>query len=154
VSARIEQVLLIAIVALLGSLTLWLQYGLEDKAEPAVPAHERHDPDFYIENFTATGMDDNGVRHYTLEAERMIHYPDDNTSLLDKPHLIQYEAGREPTHAYAESGWVSPDGDEVLLTGNVRVIRGKDASGSGAAVMTSNKLKVRLKKGTMGKGDS
>ncbi|HEC14075.1 MAG TPA: LPS export ABC transporter periplasmic protein LptC [Acidiferrobacteraceae bacterium] len=146
-----EKILLYALVAILGSFTFWLQWGLEEKPQEIAAPDERHDPDFYVENFSATGMDEQGRRKYTLEAERMVHYPDDNTALLDKPHIIQYERGRQPTHAYAESGWVSADGDEVLLTGNVRVIRGKDRSGGGASVMTSNKMRIRLKKGTFKK---
>lgn len=145
---RLEQALILLLVALLGVFTLWLQYGLEEKPVPAVPAEQRHDPDYYIENFRTTGMDEHGRARYTLEAERLVHYPDDNTALLDKPHLIQYQAGREPTHAYAESGWVSADGDEVLLTGNVRVIRGKGPGGRGAGVVTSNRMRIKLKKGT------
>ena len=141
---QLESLLYIAILGLVGLSGIYLQNSMIED-EPVVDDYNsRHDPDYYIENFTAVGMDINGERQYVLEAERMVHFPDDDTSLLDKPHVIQYETGRAPTHIYSETGWVSANGDEVILTGNVRVIRGRDSTGSGG-VTTTEKLKVVLK---------
>jgi len=137
-------VIFTAVIALVG-FTAWMQSDL--LGEPVNNEEiitENHDPDYYIENFTAVGMDIDGNRQYTLEAERMVHFPDDDTSLLDKPHVIQYELGRAPTHIYSETGWVSANGDEVKLTGNVRVIRGRDDAGSGG-VTTTDTLNIVLK---------
>lgn len=133
-----------AIIALVG-FTAWMQSDL--LGEPATKEEiitKSHDPDYYIENFTAVGMDTDGNRQYLLEADRMVHFPDDDTSLLDKPHIIQYVHGGAPTHIYSETGWVSADGDEVKLTGNVRVIRGSDSTGSGG-VTTTDTLNLVLK---------
>lgn len=134
---------IIAFVAL-GSLSLWLQLDiLTDK--PDTEQLLTHDPDYYIKNFTAIGMDQDGEKRYVLEAERMVHYPDDGTALLDNPHIIQYEANKPPRHTYSESGWMSANGDEVLLTGNVRVIE-KRGQQSGGGVMTTEKLRILLNK--------
>ncbi|MGB5225736.1 MAG: LPS export ABC transporter periplasmic protein LptC [Arenicellales bacterium] len=141
----LERIIIFTIVIVLGGITAWMQMSfLEESTNEELVLAESHDPDYYIENFTAVGMDINGERQYVLEAERMVHFPDDDTSLLDKPHVIQYEPGRAPTHIYSETGWVSANGDEVILTGNVRVIRGRDSTGSGG-VTTTEKLKVVLK---------
>ena len=141
----LERIIIFTIVIVLGGITAWMQTSLFDESidEDMVVA-ESHDPDYYIENFIAVGMDTNGDRQYVLEAERMVHFPDDDTALLDKPHVIQYEPERAPTHIYSETGWISADGDEVILTGNVRVIRGRDSSGSGG-VTTTDKLDIVLK---------
>ncbi len=138
-----EKVLLLGVVAALATLSLWMQLGVLEQPAPPVDVTERHDPDYYIENFTAYGVDQTGQRKYVLEAERMVHYPDDNTALLDKPHVIQYESGRGPKHVYADSGWMSMDGDEVLMTGNVRVIRA-EGEGTAPAVTTTDKLHINL----------
>ncbi|MEN8712151.1 MAG: LPS export ABC transporter periplasmic protein LptC [Arenicellales bacterium] len=141
----LERIIIFTIVIVLGGITAWMQMSfLEESTNAELILAESNDPDYYIENFTAVGMDINGERQYVLEAERMVHFPDDDTSLLDKPHVIQYETGRAPTHIYSETGWVSANGDEVILTGNVRVIRGRDSTGSGG-VTTTEKLKVVLK---------
>jgi len=140
-----EKTVLITVCAALAAMSLWLQFVvLEDAVEQDV-TDRSGEPDYYIENFTAVGMDENGDRRYVLEAERMVHFPEDDTALLDSPHVIQYEPGSAPKHTYAESGWVGPTGDEVLMTGNVRVIQGRGSS-SGGGVMKTQKMRVRLKK--------
>ncbi len=136
--------IIIAFVIMVG-LSIWLQLGLlEDPKPQPIPGDSRHDPDYYVENFTATGVDESGENRYVLEAERMVHFPDDDTALLDKPHIIQYKDGLAPRHSYSDSGWVAPGGDEVLLTGNVRVIEGHATDDAGG-VMTTEKLKIKLK---------
>jgi len=139
----LERSIVIAIVVVLAALTAWMQSDLLTEPEHNQAVEERHDPDYYIENFTALGMDLDGSRKYVLEAARLVHYPDDDTALLDKPHVIQYSPGQAPTHIYAETGWISPDGDEVIMTGNVRIIRGRDESGSGG-VTTTERLRIVL----------
>jgi len=139
-----ERLLIVTLIAALAGLTFWMQSDLLFEPEDEPDFEQRHDPDYYIENFTAVGMDVDGNRQYVLEAARLVHFPDDDTALVDQPHIVQYEADRAPVHVYAETGWVSPDGDEVILTGNVRVIRGRDSSGSGG-VTTTEKLRIVLK---------
>ena len=58
--------------------------------------------------------------------------------------MLYNEPERTPTHIYSETGWISAKGDEVILTGNVRVIRGRDSTGSGG-VTTTDKLNIVLK---------
>ena len=140
-----ERIIIFSLVIVLGGITAWMQMSfLDESADEELVLAESHDPDYYIEDFTAVGMDINGARQYVLEAERMVHFPDDDTALLDKPHVIQYEPDRAPTHIYSETGWISADGDKVILTGNVRVIRGRDGTGSGG-VTTTEKLNIVLK---------
>jgi len=135
-------VLAMLMIALLG-LSIWLQFGLLETEPLREEPEITHDPDYYVENFTATGMDEEGIR-YVLEAERMVHYPDDGSALLDNPHVIQFQPGSVPRHVYAESGWLSGDGGEVRLTGNVRVIQGMGSIDAGG-VTTANKMKIQLK---------
>ena len=142
----VEKFLFFGIFTILLGLSLWLQYGIIESEPAAIAKQNSHDPDYYIENFTAIGMDKKGRRKYILEAERLVHYPDDGTALLDNPHVIQYETGKPPVHTYSESGWVSSNAEEVLLTGNVRMIQGKGA-GQAGGVMTSEKMTINLKKG-------
>ncbi len=139
----LEKIFFIGVFAGLGLLSVWLQYGIIDQPPESFGGRERHDPDYYIENFTAIGMDEQGRPRYVLEAERMVHYPDDDTALLDNPHVVEYQAGSSPRHTYSESGWVSSNGNEILLTGNVRVIQGRDSQDAGG-VMTTEKMRILL----------
>lgn len=148
----LEKIVYMTVFACLGLLSVWLQFGFMEQPVKSFNGNERHDPDYYMENFTAVGMDKTGRRKYIVEAERMVHYPDDDTALLDNPHIIQYKPGVAPRHSYSESGWMSSNGNEVLLTGNVRVIQGKAPDGStvknnGGGVLTTEKLRILLDKG-------
>lgn len=146
----LEKLAYISVFACLGLLSIWLQFGfIQQPVHKKVDASKRHDPDYYMENFTAVGIGKDGRRKYVIEAKRMVHYPDDDTALLDKPHIIEYKPGVAPRHAYAESGWMSSNGNEILLTGNVRVIQGQAPKGgngqsSGGGVLTTNRLRILL----------
>ena len=142
---NLENILYISILGLLGLLGIWLQTEiLHDKPEQQ-DFTNRDDPDYYIENFTATGMDETGEKKYVLEAERMAHFPDDDTALLDNPHVIEFRKGFAPRHTYAESGWMNSSGDEILLTGNVRIVFEADSRGPGGT-MKSKRMRIFLEK--------
>jgi len=136
---QIEQSFYIALLALIGLLGIWLQSEMIEE-EITTNYLGRHDPDYYIENFTAKGMNDKGEKNFMLEAERLAHFPDDDTALLDKPHLVQYTLGQQP-----DSGWISSGGDEVLMTGNVITKQAGDSRGGGFTQKTK-KMRVLLEK--------
>ena len=140
---QFESLLYIAILASVGLFGILLQDSwIEEEAE-SQNFDTRHDPDYYIENFTATGLDKNGQRRFVIEAERMAHFPDDDTALFDYPHVIEYLEDEAPRHTYADNGWMSSSGDEIILTGNVRiVVEASDESPGGT--MKSKRMRILL----------
>ena len=132
-------------LGMIGLLGIWLQTLLVEEEPEEQNYNQRHDPDYYVENFTATGLDKNGQRRFVIEAERMAHFPDDDTALLDMPHIIEYEEGFAPRHTYSDSGWMNSTGDEILMTGNVRVVVEADSRGPGGT-MKSKRLRILLDK--------
>jgi len=131
------------VLGMLVLLSLWMQFDLLEEPEPTGSTAPVNDPDYYVEFFTSFGVDAQG-KQYQLEADRLVHYPLDNKALLDRPHLIQnLEEGGGPTHIYADSGWLFSNGDEILLTGNVKVIR-TQAQGLGGAA-TTDRMRIKLK---------
>jgi len=148
---QLESLLYISILGMVGLLGIWLQTALMEEEPEEQNYNQRHDPDYYIENFTATGLDKNGQRRFVIEAERMAHFPDDDTALFDNPHIIEYEIGYAPRHTYADSGWMNSSGDEILMTGNVRVVVEADSRGPGGT-MKSQRLRILLDKTKEGSG--
>jgi len=142
---QFESLLYIAILGMVGLFGIFLQNALIEDQPVAQDFDQRHDPDYYIENFTATGMDKNGQRRFVIEAERMAHFPDDDSALLDNPHVIEYEIGFAPRHTYSDQGWMSGPGDEILLTGNVKIVVEADSRGPGG-VMKSQRMRILLDK--------
>lgn len=148
---QLESVLYIAILGLIGLFGIWLQSSMMEEDVEPTDYNARHDPDYYITNFTATGFSEDGQRRYVIEAARMLHFPDDDTALLDDVHITEYEEGFAPRHTYADSGWMSSSGDEILLKENVRVVIEADSRGP-AVTQKSKRLRILLDKSKDGGG--
>ncbi len=111
-----------SILLVLAAATTWYLRDLEQGRRPA-DRGPHHEPDFSMEAFASVTMDAQGVPRRKLTADRLDHYPDTDTNELENPHLELYTDGREPWHVVSERGWVSADGDVVLLQGRVHVWR-------------------------------
>jgi len=148
---QIETLLYISILGLVGLGGIYLQTAMIEEDVEIQDFKNRHDPDYYIENFVATGLDENGQRRFVLKADRMAHFPDDDTALLDNPHVVEYELGFAPRHTYSDSGWMSSSGDEILMTGNVKVVVEADSRGPGGTHKTK-RMRILLDKTDKSKG--
>jgi lipopolysaccharide export system protein LptC len=129
VRARANTLFTLGLAAGLAVLTLWLEHAAQAPMG-ARPDPTLHNPDFIVERFTATSLDKSGRPERTLTAKRMIHYPDDETTELFEPRLVQLPGEGPQVRITAERGTVTKDGEEVRLYGNVVVIRdGGEARG-------------------------
>jgi lipopolysaccharide export system protein LptC len=112
----------LGIMALLAALSYWLDRSVQ----PSTPKRDgstRHDPDYIVESFNATRLNSMGTPRHILAAAKMTHYPDNDSTLLERPHFTQLEKGHSPLHIMANSGQVSSNGKDLYFTGNVQVIR-------------------------------
>jgi lipopolysaccharide export system protein LptC len=130
-----NKTIIAVVLLLLVVLSLWLP-NILIKPVISLNTEPRHEPDYHVENFTSTAMSEQGEPRYVLRAKKLTHYPDNDTSLLEKPELIQYAPGTSATHTTADRGKIYNDGKELLMLGNVRVTRGKDVTGPGGEVTT------------------
>jgi len=99
----------------------WLSRTIEKEIE--YPPAVQHTPDYYLNRFTADTMDENGKPDKRLSADKMVHFPDDDTTELSKPRMTIYDADRPPWKIRSETGWVSGDKELVLLQGKVNIDR-------------------------------
>lgn len=118
---RVANLLPIALMLFLAALTLWLRFALEGPT-PGGNGRHRHDPDAIIDNFTLTRLDEKGVPRYTLTANRMLHYADDDTTELAAPKVIRRGEGPAVTIT-AERGTLTRESNEAFFHDNVLVIR-------------------------------
>src|SRR5258708_13662500 len=72
----------LAALALLVVLTLWLNQLVQAPGARA-DGSKRHDPDLMVENFNARKLGADGAVLYTLVARKMVHFPDDDSALLE-----------------------------------------------------------------------
>jgi lipopolysaccharide export system protein LptC len=135
-ATRLFPLLLMLALALLS---FWLERTLrEDEKHPAL---RRHDPDFLVENFTLTRYDTRGAPETTLAAAKMVHYPDDDSTELFAPRIVQQKMNEPRLRLSADHGKLSHDGEEVFLHGNVLLLR-EAGAGRGEARMDTSFLHV------------
>lgn len=130
----------LTILLLLVGLTAWLDRTVEQTVPPATRP-VTHDPDYVVEKFTVLRLSELGETHYSLTAQKLIHYPDDDTSHLAQPVLRELQPGKPDVRIRADRGLVTAQGDEAKLYDNVEIFRAGDKNagkgappaGSGAA---------------------
>lgn len=134
---------LLAVLLLTAAITSWwlLQYITE--RTPSLTAGESREPSYYIENFEATVMNEEGQRKYTLSADTMQHFEYNDTLRLDNAHLIRYKVGHVPIHARADLAWFDDNEKEILMTGNVKITRAGSSSDQ-SSEMSTPKLRILL----------
>jgi lipopolysaccharide export system protein LptC len=105
----------------LALLTFYLERTVREDDAPS--ALRRHDPDYMVTNFTTTTYNAAGAVETVMSAERMVHYPDDDTTELFAPRVVQAKPHAPRFSVRAERGQLSRDGDEIFLYGDVVLVR-------------------------------
>ena len=114
---------------LLMAATFWLNSQVQSSVTDT-NKKSRHDPDYIIDNFTATTLDEQGKIRFILSAKKMWHYPDDDSTHLELPQIISLTAEQPPMHMTALKGEVSQKGDEIVLRDKVVIVRPEYANQS------------------------
>ena len=130
----------LAALGLLVGLTLWLDQLVQPSTARA-DGSTRHDPDLMVENFNARKLGLDGAVQYTLTARKMVHYPDDDSALLESLTIEAFEPRQPKMTITAQNGRLEQGGDRVLIEKNVVVVREADAR-SERARLTTQKLLV------------
>jgi lipopolysaccharide export system protein LptC len=133
---RITTALPLILVAMLVAFTFWL----DQLAQPVAKigkGTDRHDPDYMVNGLQAMRMNAAGATAYTLSANKMVHYPDDDTTELSSPRLVSLEPGKAPITITSERALVSSNGENVYFHDNVRVTRAAFGDSSEMHMRTS-----------------
>lgn len=124
------------LLALLATMSFWLDRKVQPQAH-APDGSTRHDPDFFVEGFSAVKMNPDGTRRYALAAKRMVHFPDDNSTQLELPRLVYFDYLRAPVSIRSDTADAVQGGDDVFFRGNVQIIRSAYADNAELGVFTS-----------------
>lgn len=124
----------LALMLALALLTFYLERTVRDDESPA--ALRRHDPDYVVANFTTTTYTGEGAVETVMSAERMVHYPDDDTTELFAPRVVYAKPQQPRFSVRAERGELSRDGDEIFLYGDVVLVRDAAANRPEARMTT------------------
>jgi lipopolysaccharide export system protein LptC len=132
-----QRVLALGLLAIGGA--AWWQQSRQ-VPEPTVPIVRERLPDYRVEGLAATTMGTTGHPVRRMNAERMRHYADDNSSEFDRPVLIVYRPQEPPWTIRAETAWASGDGEQVWLHGEVDIDREGDGTARPVHLRTSELL--------------
>ena len=125
----------LALMLSLALLTFYLERMVREEATQ--PTKRRHDPDYVITNFTSTTFDRDGKPLSVLSAARMVHFPDDDSTELNAPRVVQTKPAEPRITVTANRGALSADGEEIFLYDNVVLVREADQDRPEARLTTT-----------------
>lgn len=106
------------LIILLAIISGWIFESIE-KTPIQTKEKLRHDPDYFLENFTATTMDKKGEPSYKIKAQHLEHYPDDNSMKLEQPLFSFYENNIKNWTIKSDQAIVLQDSKVIHFNGNV-----------------------------------
>lgn len=117
-----SQLFPLLLLAALAALSFWLRQGAEsdERKEARILTHE---PDAIGENVVARRFDAQGRLQYRLASPYMVHFPDDDSSELRSPVLVNYRGEAPPITISGDHAKVTARGEIVYLWDNVRAVR-------------------------------
>ena len=125
---------------LLAVITFWINLTVEQQG-PKIDGSDRHDPDYTMNNFVNSQTDLTGKLRFVLAAAEMVHYPDDDSTVLQRPRFTQYTVDKPYTRIEGLRGYVSSNGEQVTLVDNVKVTR-QAFDGKGEMQISTEKLVI------------
>jgi len=130
----------VIILLLVATASAWLLNKLTT-GESTETTEFKHDPDYYMVNFTTWSMNEDGSPKNILNADYMAHYPDSDTTELINPRLEVFRDNKQPLNIVADKGWVTDNNEVILLTGKVRLWE-EDTEGNVRMEIISSDLKI------------
>jgi lipopolysaccharide export system protein LptC len=125
---------ILPLLLLLGA-SYWLNLQVQSPADGS-KSSQRHDPDYIVDNLTATTLDAQGKVRYIMSAKKMLHYPDDDTTQLEEPQFQSFTTEYPPMHMTAKNGEISSKGEDVFLRNDVVIVRPAYANKSELTINT------------------
>lgn len=141
ISTRAAITFPLALLIFLALVTFWINRTVQPPV-PKADGSSRHDPDYIMTNFVTTQTYANGELRYKLAATEMRHYPDDDSTELQRPRYTQFAVDKPYTQVEGARGYVSSNGEEVKLFGNVKVTR-QAFAGKGEMTVETDYLNIR-----------
>src|SRR5690606_2463416 len=113
----------ILLLMLLVAGTWWAASVAERSIVQDPPRRLTHEIDTYINQFVLIQSDEAGVPRTRVEGDRLVHYPDDDSSDVTRFRGYTENKGNPPTQVNADAARMDQDGARITLQGNVRFQR-------------------------------
>jgi lipopolysaccharide export system protein LptC len=126
----------LVLLTLLAALTFWLE-RLVQPPQAAGALEGRRDPDYIVDGLSAVRLAPEGRIRHTLHAEKMVHYPHDDSTRLESPRFVSHAATDAPVTITSREALVSSEGENIYFHDDVLVRREAFGDNSELVVRTS-----------------
>ena len=126
----------------------WLVRSLPSFFNETVAPSVRHEPDYFLQNFSVKSFDSQGRLMRELGGEHAQHFPDTDTLDIQKVQLRGHSQEGQHVTAVADQALAKGDGTQVTLVGNVHISQPASSSAYGprpATEMRSQEIKAFVK---------
>ncbi len=103
--------------------------------------NSQHRPDLIVEKFSAQKLSEKGDVQYTVNADKMSHFADDDSSALENVVFVATEVGQPKLTARAPRGQLLRGGDVVQMDGGV-VLNAEQGEKTPPLKLTTPKLTI------------
>jgi lipopolysaccharide export system protein LptC len=128
---RLSLFLPVILMGVLALGTYWLVRSTPNFAETRPEQVQRHEPDYFIQQFSVKTFDLNGRLKSEVLGAQARHYPDTDTLEIDQVRMRNFNEKGQLTTASANRALSNTDGSEVQLIGNAVVVREAVLDGNG-----------------------
>ena len=126
--------LVLLVAAIVTGWSVWRQH---ERAPEAAGSGTRSE--YVLHDFELVALDDEGVESFTLRSPEMSQTPGQRSMDMASPVFLLPDSERRYWTVAAKRGWVAPEGEELRLTGDVRV---DGPPGDRKVVMETDRLNV------------
>jgi lipopolysaccharide export system protein LptC len=137
-----RKLVLALVLAAIAASTWWFT---RDAALPTGTSDvkARQDPDYIVEKYAVRAMNEQGSPHYTLTAQRLTHYPHDDTAHFIEPVLVRFQPNGARVTTRADTGVMPGDAREIVMNGNVHTTQAGDPRSVGGE-MRAERMRIQL----------
>ena len=111
------------LLAILGAATYYLAEMADRSGTGPGTRKSSHEPDYFVERFAMTRLNAKGAPIFKMSAERLNHFPDDDSSEFVNPLLISLDPANPLLTLRADRGRSTSEGIETHLYDNVLMTR-------------------------------
>jgi len=106
------------LIILLAIASGWVFESIEQSPKQS-KEQLRHNPDYFLKNFTSTTMNKSGKIAYKIQADLLEHYPDTDSMELQQSFFTFYENNTKAWTVKANKALILQKNEQIQLSGNV-----------------------------------
>ncbi len=100
--------------------------------------HHSDEPDAYMENVVALIMNKQGSPSLKIEAPKMTHYPEEDTTYINYPHVTVYRQSPEPWYINSDHAEASYGTEQIVFSDNVIIHHPPDVENPDTTMKTNS----------------